>query len=744
MLNRTTSLLLSTTLVLSLLTISTDLSAQEIRWERVDRTDEGPIEGVDLGSVVEAADGSLLLSAGDGLYRITDLSGSDGPLVERLLPGFFGAISVDGETLRASGLDAIFRSGDNGESWDHHFTIPKEESVLDIRNDTLLLVRYNAPAHLRRVDLATGASDTIPFPHTTLPLNLMLAEWSGYLYYTSIGFPPPSFLLSSNWGETWEEITATWPEELLNLQFFRVLSDSLLIAGHGNKLVISADNGRTWRMRPAYPGHTVLEVTFENNVLSVLSAAETGVYDPPYTLYRSVDTGATWETCITSYSRQTGVLRNERFYTERDGVFAYASGCRTEWMLHGEGFRNISVEKIQSSDDLIYATIIRQGVADGEYGKGFDLYRSENDGVTWTLASSGVSGPPVIDGNGILYMTVDTAVVEVIDGEESSRRVRTLIRSTDGGDTWSRTTGYEVGYHPELTLEISTAEDGTLLARTHLRSPAGSGQTLVSTDSGATFRAPGGWTDSGAYRPASMVLRPDGKILSVGSRWAGKGKYIDYGFNLLDPTTGETEWLGGPDLNYLQISEDGTVYGWRIGVLKKSEDGGRTWTDLTMPALITDVANNVVEKPGGLLFLERGSELHLSRDGGSNWTPYTPPVIGVETIDHWRAEIPLLFIDQSTILDLVHLDETDSLRANFNADGDRLYHHQTLLRSRDNGVTWDSPLPLELESLDITTAALGRNRTLVIGTRNNGIYRATLPSSVDEEIRAQPSRLDLQ
>lgn len=224
----------------------------------------------------------------------------------------------------------------------------------------------------------------------------------------------------------------------------------------------------------------------------------------------------------------------------------------------------------------------------------------------------------------------------------------TVLRSTDGGDTWTQLgTGIRNDLH-----SIAAVQGGAVLC-------AGSqdrSSVWYSDDAGATWSSSSSMAaDSGGV--VSIVQRIDGET------WLSKPDA------LLSSTDGCRTWRSrlvrreSGDFGELQFSQDGRV-GWAAsdGPVHRTDDGGQTWHPseslLERPAVfhfrdesrgwLADEAGNVyatadgggrwtkqaarLRYPTGLLAdgdevfgASRQDGLVVSRDAGATWSPVTAP-----------------------------------------------------------------------------------------------------------------------
>lgn len=732
-------LLLHTIVITGLALFLPPMLTGQFQWERVDESSEGPINRANVRYMVEASDGTPLLFTGDGIYRVEEVGDRSyrAILTDNKSVGY--PLSRYGQALFHATPEYIYSSLDDGVTWGKVATYEWGGRPSPLGAMHLLI--FTPGDSTARVLSADGTEeDPISLPPGTF-----------YLHGTPSGklFAAPSQLgtlyRSEDRGATWDRLSPTWPPNAPSLQSFASVGNSLLRYGP-NYSALSADGGVTWQKIERYGGstHRLLPVMTEDGHLWSLETRDLLEPEPTwYPLRFSRDSGRTWEFCRNVASRSTFLFPDGRLFTLKDGVPAIARSCQEPWVPIETGLRNLTVDTLLSHDSTHYALIERRGEFEHALPISFDLYRSDNGGVHWRFLRQGLTNPPMTDDFGNLYLPVDTVWYDTTGGSRVRAFGSRLYRSRDRGETWSEAFTRENLFRLRSNIEVETDRSGVVLI-SGLGVPGGNGQSFqYSTDSGRSFSVVEDWTDSSNYRPQDIALLRGGKVLSVGSRWAGRNEYIDYGFLSLDLATGDTTWLGGPDLNELLVGVNGNAYAWHTDRLYRSEDDGASWRELTVP--FDDLLGAVVsERAHDLLYIERAGTW-VSRNKGVTWevvdeqqSPWN--IIPPPDRHAQPKSIPPLHLEDGTILDLVHVDRTDPERTNlFN----NVYHHHTLGRSTDNGETWDFPLSEELSHLDVTSVTIGSDRTLLVGTRHQGIYRAVVPSSVEEEIRFSPVELDL-
>jgi hypothetical protein len=267
------------------------------------------------------------------------------------------------------------------------------------------------------------------------------------------------------------------------------------------------------------------------------------------------------------------------------------------------------------------------------------LYRSADSGQSWSPLTTEFGGVTAVavdpDKPGAIYAALDYGGLPQIVG------------STDGGATWAHNDGY--ANIPFSAISLSIAGDGTLYAG--LRSAG----VMVSRDGGATFAdfsagLPGKSSTRMALHPqarqpylaAVATLEGGGVFRAAAGGWqrSSQGLFAEdaNGFawtkdgalhlatdsGIFVSADGGGTWSATPfDGLALSLAADASdaLY-WTDGLaLRRSSDGGRTWTT---PGQVLDGSARLVATPGvaGDLYAY-GQQLAHSTDGGATWTALT-------------------------------------------------------------------------------------------------------------------------
>ncbi len=269
---------------------------------------------------------------------------------------------------------------------------------------------------------------------------------------------------------------------------------------NGTSLFRSTDSGATW-------------AAFDSNIpgvvygISANPAGSSAVVATGSGIYRTIDAGMSW--------------------TQQSSVVFYATDL---------------LNRSPVSPGTIYALVCCSSV-----------YRSSDDGVTWSLVGSLPVQP-----FGLLADPLDASIVYAF-GEETSAAIR-LFKSVDGGATW---TAADLG-----PRNLVATSDGALYS-------AGSGGVYRSTDQASS------WTPVNDGLPATAFTSLFS--LSASATTVYLDVYAGYSDTIYKSTSESPVWTAtSPAVNPVQIAASpqspSIVYALsEQNTVQQSTDGGATW-----------------------------------------------------------------------------------------------------------------------------------------------------------------------
>lgn len=230
----------------------------------------------------------------------------------------------------------------------------------------------------------------------------------------------------------------------------------------------------------------------------------------------------------------------------------------------------------------------------GSTGAGSGVYKSEDAGMTWRLASDGLPSEDVV---ALAFSHADPPTLYAVVGSGEGD----VFASTDGAKSWTHLSEAGlIGF--ETRLAVAPSDPNTIFAVKDVR--------------GVAYSHDGGYT----WQPVDAGLPEDdsGKVSAQAIA--------------IDPTNANVVYLG---TGWGSFNGNG-VY--------KSTDGGATWVpanrgmlDYGITALAVNPADTQIVYAGG-----EGGELFESSDGGEIWSDLTDRLPGEE---HSRSSIRDITID---------------------------------------------------------------------------------------------------
>ncbi|RYY99520.1 MAG: hypothetical protein EOO11_04670 [Chitinophagaceae bacterium] len=487
-----------------------------------------------------SAQGAFLLNDYGDLFR-TAQPGAAWSLVQH----FPGAFSMDfrGNTGVVGGWgDALYSTRDGGAGWTRTFVntavnnnSPYFYHVQVLPGDTIIAVDNNNSTLHRSNDGGRSWTDTL---HHFLFNNANQIEFVDTRVGFIAGYDGVHRTLDG--GRNWEKVS---PDSWIRRRAVRFFDRGHGVMYQDHAILKTANGGASWTATP---------ISFE---------VRSFYYDGPDTvyagaeeqrLYRSLDGGSTWADISQANSFFAGTYNTIAF---RGGTgYAAGSGGRvlhssdagTTWRAYGTFHNNVHALQFPGGDRAYALTDTA-------------LYRSDDRGLSWRAMTS-----PGYTAQGLAHTWFRSADTGMI----FSRSQLLHYRTTDGGASWTRVSSALSGYEEAADLDIVDNRTAFICI-----GYGWSGLIMRSTDGGES------WQSMGRATGATRIDFVDGR---TGFALADRSilRTVDSG-RTWQPVYSDqvNNWSG----IYFRNASTGYVFG-MTGQLKKTTDGGNTWTSQPAPS----------------------------------------------------------------------------------------------------------------------------------------------------------------
>lgn len=367
------------------------------------------------------------------------------------------------------------------------------------------------------------------------------------------------------------------------------------------------------------------------------------------------------------------------------------------WTPVNESMGSLAISALAqnpSKPDTLYAGT-GEGWFNNDAVRGNGIWKSTNGGTTWTQIAFTDSSKAshnfdfiqdlVITGNGILFATGRPSVYCNVGG---------VLRSADGGKTWSRAIGSLAANQPcdsaynYFGADLEVASNGDVYATT-------------------------GFINSGEITDLGRIWRSRGNNgLNVGTSTTWKDITPTGTWQRIELAVAPSN----PAIIYALLEGAGDG----IGAIKKSVDTGATWVDLTIPAWCNQGANSSDFTNGQAFYdliaqvdpnnpntvIIGGIDLLKSTDGGTTWNQITQ---WARNCPSTTVQFPVVHADQHNLI-FYPGSSTELINSN---DGGIYY-------SSNGGASWATT----------TTPNLNGGNKTTISQKNTG-YNITQLYAVD-------------
>jgi photosystem II stability/assembly factor-like uncharacterized protein len=438
---------------------------------------------------------------------------------------------------------------------------------------------------------------------------------------------------TTNGGVTWTQMTSIGGSSWYHLDFITPTSG---YAGANGACSFTSDAGTTWTSKSVYPDCPVMYgMDFRDELVGLACGTLSGSDG----IFKTTDGGATWQP-------KSSLITNDVLWWTNNIVFAagltsvYRSTDAGEsWNIYATGI-NTGLLKLARIDNTTLAGVSAGG----------DVWRSTNEGLTWTQVFDGPGDLPaswsirfvdaqhgwVVGQSGFMYASDDGGMtwrqvnngvgVQVYDMEFLTDNYGMAVghngyvfRTTNGGNWWEvqklEVTGQIFG-RDESLHGISIVDSGFAVV-------AGPGGTVF-----RTYNAGVSWEPIGYPALPGLFWIEDVKFTSRNNGWVvGLDQDIGHGKTIYRTTDGGTTWtqpMNQPSYLWAVDFTDEN-HGWitTIGYLySRTTNGGATWIDGTYPPFFVSPTVSDIQFANNDIGWAVGWDGFVARstDGGISWT----------------------------------------------------------------------------------------------------------------------------
>ncbi len=616
---------------------------------------------------------------------------------------------------------------------------------------------------------------------------------------------------TNDYGRTWKPIFDDQPTASVGALAVAVSDPNIIYVGSGeglhrpdlsvgNGVYKSTDAGKTWAHLGLRDGQQIAQIAVDpRNADHLLVAVVGHPYGPneergifhsndggktfAKTLYKDENTGAAdvqfdptnpQIAYASLWEAREGPWENGEWHGTNGGIFKSIDGGKT-WQKLTQGLPNDVVQAQLAVAPSNPRTLIA-AVATLDAGK---LYRSDDAGENWTLATTDPRPGARIGGGDLPVLRIDPKNPDIVYAASV-----VCWKSTDGGKTWEGWRGAPGGddyqnvwinpSNPQIILlasdqgAIITVNGGETWSSWYNQSTA---QLYhVSADNAFPYRLYSGQQESGSVGIASRG--PNGAITFRDWHPVGAEEYgyvaasplepdIVFGGKLsrYDRRTHQTQNIlpkpfRSDEFRIIRTepvifspTDPATLY-FAANTLWQTRSGGRNWQEISpdltrktfeIPASVGKFRDQPSAQPRqrGVIYTVAPSPvdgsriwagtddglIHLTTNAGKNWTDVTPPQIG----PWWKI----------SLMDASHFDAKSAYAAVNTIRLDDLRPH--IYRTRDDGKAWQeitSGIPAD-ENVNVVREDTQRRGLLFAGTER-GVYL-----SYDDGDHWQSLRLNL-
>jgi hypothetical protein len=418
-------------------------------------------------------------------------------------------------------------------------------------------------------------------------------------------------------------------------------------ANYGEGILKSTDGGSTWTQicgpfcgpvgQDSYYGSGsrigALVVDSTNNQV-LLAAVSVTAQNAQTGIYRSTDAGNTWTQVLTANNGNDSgdtvlfdPVNPGIAYATLGNIFSgYTEGIYKS-TDHGVTWTSISASLPLGTAGLISLAIapsspttLYAGVADVNTGNLDGFFKTTNGGASWTqLTSTPDYCTPSCDAFNVIGVQPTNPNVVYAGGTFQT----TLIRSLDGGNTWSiLQSAQENGtIHADMHALVFTPDGNNL----YLANDGGAYTTNQITASNPTFNQLNSTLEVTQFYPG-ITIDPQNVNIAIGGNqdngtliyngsltWNNGGSCGDGGYTAIDFVVPTTMYATCQDINIQKSTSGGAVGSWNV------VENGIDTSDRSdfIPPFVMDPSNSETVYFGTY-------RVYQSTDGANTWTAISP------------------------------------------------------------------------------------------------------------------------
>ncbi len=604
-------------------------------------------------------------------------SGPAGATVMTIEPNYHQNNSVYIGTV-SSGL---YRTFDNGESWDNIRHCSEEYMYLNIRDIAIHPITPDTVFAATTRGLYKSADNCSTWSYANLPLE---GEQNFVKYHPL----QPELIFAGGWmmswksydgGNTWVELDVTGLTGMMGLEIHPLNPDLIFLIGGsfspGHGVWRSNDRGITWEniqhniSLQGYPSDIELD-PYDTNIVYVSVSNYSDSSCP--NLYKSYDCGETWTDISVDFLISSDVealeispLDNDVLYagTLENGVLL-SEDAGESWREINDGMRTLHLESLEidtSTLDIyagtVYDGIYKKHLAEAEwrdvsndiysgYFRRIDVsrfspakalaigdngvFQTEDYGTTWSYIDIEMPSESMLKDaeydrylpNRIYASSSTAALLQPTDMQ------RGFYRSDDGGNSWDYFTDGlpNEEYFFEITVSYENENDRRIFLTTYkeIYSSDDEGEHWELRDSGLPFVT--------TYSIGDIEVAPsDPNTIGVvyysqnklylskdrGETWFESGELPEGG-----------EGLGIDEIEFHPDDPDHIYASIYFNGIYESLDGGDTWqsiiNDLPLDGSLNDVSSITINpyNPDNIFVSSFRYGVYQSHNGGLNWESF--------------------------------------------------------------------------------------------------------------------------